>query len=154
MQKLVGTTTFGKGTVQRQAQDGVDKSYLKYTFAKWYSPLNVNIHKIGIEPDYDVKLSEIFYADYFELEDDILEYDVVSDAVYVQKALKFLGYHGGRTDAYFDLDTRNALHKYKQDRGLSVNDTINQDVIKSVYSSVIKEWSNNKKVHDTIIIKH
>lgn len=147
---IVGTRSFGKGTVQRQSQDGVDNSYLKYTFAKWYSPLKENIHESGIEPDYEVKLDDIFYETYTELETPIPNYDVVDEAVgYVQKALKFLGYHTGRTDSYYDVHTKDALHKYKQDKGLSVNDLIDHEVVLNIHSAVVNAWSTNKKEHDT-----
>lgn len=148
--KLMGVNTYGKGTVQRQAQDGVDKSYLKYTFAKWYSPLKENIHEVGIEPHIEVKQEEIFYSDYYEEETTVIEkYDTVAPSVaYVQKALKFLGYHEGRTDSYYDIETRDALHAYKKDYGLKVSDRIDEDVILNIYSAVLKEASLNKKQHD------
>lgn len=50
---LVGTTTFGKGIVQRimRLSDG---SAVKLTVSKYYTPKGHNIHKIGIEPDIEV----------------------------------------------------------------------------------------------------
>ncbi|MBT5807665.1 S41 family peptidase [Candidatus Uhrbacteria bacterium] len=49
----VGTTTFGKGSVQdyRQMPDG---SALKITTAAWYTPLGRTINETGIEPDVSV----------------------------------------------------------------------------------------------------
>ena len=152
---LVGVNSYGKGTVQRQTQDGVDSSYLKFTFAKWYSPNMENIHEVGIEPDIEVKLADVFYASYSEDElSDIKTYDIVAPEVsYVQKGLQFLGYHSGRTDSYYDVSTRDALHAFKKDTGLAVNDEINEEVLIKVYSSVVKEWSLNKKQHDTQLKK-
>lgn len=147
---IIGTKSFGKGTVQRQSQDGVDNSFLKYTFAKWYSPLKENIHQVGIEPDIEVKLDDIFYEVYEELETPITSYDVVEPSIeYVQKGLKFLGYHTGRTDSYYDQKTRNALHAYKNDKGLKVDDVIDHEVILNIHSAVVQEWSTHKKDHDT-----
>ncbi|MBQ7839409.1 MAG: S41 family peptidase [Lachnospiraceae bacterium] len=50
---LVGTTTFGKGIVQRimQLSDG---SAVKLTVSKYFTPNGNDIHKIGIEPDVEV----------------------------------------------------------------------------------------------------
>ena len=50
---LVGTTTFGKGIVQRimRLSDG---SAVKLTVSNYYTPKGHNIHKIGIEPDIEV----------------------------------------------------------------------------------------------------
>jgi carboxyl-terminal processing protease len=54
---LVGTTTYGKGVVQalQQLNDG---SAVKLTIANYYTPNGNNIHKIGVEPDVEVKLDE------------------------------------------------------------------------------------------------
>lgn len=52
--KLVGEKTFGKGTVQ-QPEELADGSGLHITVAKWLLPNGKNIHKIGIDPDVEVK---------------------------------------------------------------------------------------------------
>ena len=51
--KVVGKTTFGKGTIQTLYQFK-DWSSLKYTIGKRYSPSWKNINKIGITPDVSV----------------------------------------------------------------------------------------------------
>ncbi len=52
---LIGTKTFGKGVVQKifHLEDG---SALKITISKYFTPDNVCIQGIGIEPDYVVEL--------------------------------------------------------------------------------------------------
>ncbi|PKM70274.1 MAG: S41 family peptidase, partial [Firmicutes bacterium HGW-Firmicutes-18] len=54
---LVGTKTFGKGIVQRimPLDDG---SGIKLTVSQYFTPNNLNIHGIGIEPDVLVELPE------------------------------------------------------------------------------------------------
>ena len=54
---LVGTTTFGKGIVQRivNLDDG---TAVKLTISKYYTPNGTDIHKKGIEPDVKVELDE------------------------------------------------------------------------------------------------
>ncbi len=52
--KLVGVTTFGKGTVQ-QPEDFPDGSGLHVTIAKWLLPDGKNIHGVGVDPDVEVK---------------------------------------------------------------------------------------------------
>ena len=51
---LVGTTTFGKGIVQKTYPLG-DGSAVKMTVSKYYTPNGVNIHGEGISPDVEVK---------------------------------------------------------------------------------------------------
>jgi len=48
---IVGTKTFGKGIVQTTLPDRIDGSALKVTTSKYYSPLGININKLGITPD-------------------------------------------------------------------------------------------------------
>lgn len=48
--KLLGTTTFGKGIVQKYLAMS-DGSAVKLTTSKYYTPNGNNIHGIGIEPD-------------------------------------------------------------------------------------------------------
>lgn len=55
---LVGTTTFGKGIVQRIISF-TDGSAVKLTVSDYYTPNGNNIHKVGIEPD----VEEAFDAD-------------------------------------------------------------------------------------------
>lgn len=50
----VGTKTYGKGVIQDVYQL-TDGSVLKLTTAEYYTPNNVTINKIGIEPDYEVE---------------------------------------------------------------------------------------------------
>ncbi|RKX91196.1 MAG: S41 family peptidase [Spirochaetes bacterium] len=54
---LVGETSFGKGSVQKilPFHDGG----VKLTIAKYYTPSGVNIDKIGIDPNYEVKEEEL-----------------------------------------------------------------------------------------------
>ncbi len=60
---LMGTTTFGKGIVQRiiSLNDG---SALKLTVSKYFTPNGKNIHGVGIEPDEVVEFdSDAYYKD-------------------------------------------------------------------------------------------
>jgi carboxyl-terminal processing protease len=55
--KLIGETTYGKGSVQ-ELLDVTKTTTLKITIAKWYTPNGVSISKTGIVPDISVKITE------------------------------------------------------------------------------------------------
>lgn len=55
--KLVGTKTFGKGSVQ-QLVEFRDDTVLKVTIARWYTPGGKNIDKDGINPEVLVEMSD------------------------------------------------------------------------------------------------
>lgn len=54
---IVGTTTYGKGIVQRFLELG-NGAAMKFTVSEYYLPSGVSIHKKGVEPDVVEELSE------------------------------------------------------------------------------------------------
>lgn len=69
---LVGTKTFGKGTVQ-QTSTLSDGSMIKYTIEKWLTPDGNYITDVGIEPTNEVKMNEEYYTNYSEEFDNQLQ---------------------------------------------------------------------------------
>ena len=60
---LIGTTTFGKGIVQR-VLPLTDGTALKLTISAYYTPSGNNIHGIGIDPDIECEFdSDAYYDD-------------------------------------------------------------------------------------------
>jgi carboxyl-terminal processing protease len=60
---LIGTTTFGKGIVQR-VLPLTDGTAMKLTISAYYTPNGNNIHGIGIEPDIECELdTEAYYEE-------------------------------------------------------------------------------------------
>lgn len=76
----VGTKTYGKGVAQAPYTLKNTDGALKITVQKFYTPNGENIHKIGIKPDYEVKITE---------EDTNKAYDRNKDPQY-QKALQVI----------------------------------------------------------------
>ena len=70
--KLVGKTTYGKGTVQSsyQLEDG---STLKYTTQKWLTAKGKWINEKGVKPDYEVDLDDNYYENPSEDSDNQLQ---------------------------------------------------------------------------------
>lgn len=58
---LVGEKSFGKGSVQQVYP--IDDSGFKITTSRYYTPSDVNIDKIGIPPDLEVKFPELTEAE-------------------------------------------------------------------------------------------
>lgn len=56
--KLVGATTFGKGTVQSWSTLVDEQGAVKITIARWLTPNRTQIHGVGLTPDYIVELTE------------------------------------------------------------------------------------------------
>jgi len=56
--KIVGTITYGKGTVQNWIPLQNDQGAIRVTIARWLTPKGNQINKVGIQPDYVVELTE------------------------------------------------------------------------------------------------
>lgn len=54
---IMGTVTFGKGTVQEVA-DFADGSSIRFTIAKWFTPNGKSVDKVGLTPDILVEVSD------------------------------------------------------------------------------------------------
>lgn len=54
---LVGTPTFGKGSVQL-VHDLSDGSSLRITYGAWYTPDEIDLKGVGIQPDIEVQVPE------------------------------------------------------------------------------------------------
>lgn len=117
--KLVGETTFGKGTVQvtfdKEMGDG---SNIKMTTYKWLTPNGNWIHKKGIDPDVSVEQPDYFKVAPFSKKT-TLKPDTTGDEVKtLQTMLLGLGYNPERTDGYFSDKTAAALKQYQSKSGL------------------------------------
>jgi carboxyl-terminal processing protease len=53
--RIIGETTFGKGSVQNYEEGFADGSSLKLTVAEWYTPNDNNINNQGVTPDIVIK---------------------------------------------------------------------------------------------------
>lgn len=117
---LVGTKTFGKGTVQTTSEFS-DGSNIKYTTAKWLTPNGNWIHKKGIEPDEKAEMPAYANLPYIDPEKELKEDTFSNDVKTAQQYLEALGYHPGRTDGYFDAKTKDAVVAFQRVQNLDAN---------------------------------
>lgn len=66
---IVGTTTFGKGIVQK-IFPMTDGSALKLTISKYFTPNGVCIHETGIEPDVEIEYDREAMGDTYDIKKD------------------------------------------------------------------------------------
>jgi carboxyl-terminal processing protease len=133
--KLVGETSFGKGTVQQAVPMG-DGSNIKLTLYKWLTPEGNWIHKKGVEPTIKVEQPTIFKASPIQLEKSLVP-DMNSDQVKTaQLILKGLGFEPGREDGYYSTETETAVKAFQETNQLPISgkidlqtaDTLNQKI--------------------------
>jgi carboxyl-terminal processing protease len=152
--KIVGVTSFGKGTVQitRPFSDG---SALKVTTAQWLSPDGNSIQGTGITPDVEVFLHPFFTTERKIMnEEEVVLVDSVSDYVMIaQMALDFLNYNPGRMDGYFSLQTLEALNAFAATTSLGSVESLTPEVYRALYTQVYREWYTNRRLLDPQLLK-
>ena len=77
---LVGERTYGKGSVQ-QVIPLSNTDGFKITMARYYTPSDTNIDKIGIPPDYEIKNFETLSPEQEKIYMDMLNSNVITDTV-------------------------------------------------------------------------
>ncbi|MDR1239823.1 MAG: S41 family peptidase [Treponema sp.] len=100
---LVGERSFGKGSVQQVYP--LEKSGFRITTARYYTPSDVNIDKIGIPPDREVMFPEYTDADAEKL----------SELIKSNKIASFIKNSPSASSADIDLYARVLAREYQLD---------------------------------------
>lgn len=110
--KLVGTKTFGKGSMQvlTKAVTGVG---MKYTIGEFYTAKGQRVHTVGITPDIVVE-NEYIPVDEESFAE--IDYDRIDEGakggdmtLALEQRLSVLGYFDGEPDETFDEKTKDAV---------------------------------------------
>jgi carboxyl-terminal processing protease len=141
--KLIGETTFGKGTVQQAVPMG-DGSNIKLTLFKWLTPDGNWIHKKGIQPDVAVKQPAIFATHPIQI-DKPLEEDMNNEQVKnAQEVLAGLGFAPGRTDGYFSKETTMAVKGFQLHVNMEPSGKIGPKTAAKLEEAAITEMKKEK----------
>src|SRR5699024_9130528 len=111
---IVGTKSFGKGTVQQPVPMG-DGSTIKLTFFKWLSPKGNWINEKGVEPTVKVDQPDYYYANAIQIEKPLTFEHTDETIENVQQMLTGLGYKLERSYGYFDKQTENAVKAFQKE---------------------------------------
>ncbi|WLR49270.1 S41 family peptidase [Halobacillus litoralis] len=140
---LVGTKSFGKGTVQQALPMG-DGSTIKLTLFKWLTPDGNWIHEKGIEPTVKVKQPEYFYTNPVEVEESLQYNDNDEKVKNIQIMLKGLGHDPDRTDGYYSKDTEAAVQAFQEEAGLEATGVVDETTGGKLEEAIIKEVRDEK----------
>jgi carboxyl-terminal processing protease len=141
--KLVGETTFGKGTVQQAVPMG-DGSNIKLTLFKWLTPDGNWIHKKGVKPDIEINQPAIFDTHPIQVEEPLRE-DMNNEQIKnAQEILAGLGFAPGRTDGYFSSETTTAVKAFQQNNDLQPTGKIDAKTAAKLEEEALKEMKKEK----------
>ncbi len=131
---LVGTRTFGKGTVQT-LYPLMDSGGLKLTTARYFTPTGRSIHGIGLEPDhvvealYDPAKLPIVAVQLLKHERTLREGMVGLDVQALQRRLGQLGLYTGEEHGVFDAATTQAVREFQRSAGLPVTGEVDAKTV-------------------------
>ena len=143
--KIVGLTSFGKGTVQTVSYlpDGAN---LKYTTGKWLTPNGNWINEKGIEPDEKVEYPEYATATYINPETEFKMGNVSPAVNSAEQILKALGYDVGTVDETYDQSTKTAVESFQADQKIEKSGVLAGDTTYALMDA-IREKINNEDPH-------
>ena len=139
---IIGTKTYGKGTVQTIEQL-TPTSELKFTNAKWLTPNGNWIHQKGIEPTIEVVAPEYTNARTIDASTPMQEGTVSAQVKNAELVLQTLGYDVV-VDGYYDAKTTTAVKNFQ--KAHSIEETGVIDV--STANELMKEIRTFIKDHD------
>ena len=127
-QEVIGTPSFGKGTVQVSLP--IDESHmLKITTQIWRTSAGNWINEVGVQPTLFMDAPDFYmFPQVFLEEGNEVVFDTVSSSVMsAQNILMTLGYLEDRNDGYFDTSTVASIEAFQSNRGLEVTGTLNNE---------------------------
>lgn len=150
---IVGTTSYGKGSVQveRKFSDG---SSLNYTTQRWLSVDGTWVNDVGIEPDITVRLHDVFYHTFIKMDrDTVYQMDQVSGSIAdMELCLDYLGYKVDRTDGYFSLEVSESLKAFQKDHELEETGELDYSTYMTLYGTLRYRWQTTTDT-DTQLLK-
>ncbi len=148
--KLIGTQTFGKGTVQNVAAFD-DSSELKITIAKWLTPSGKWINEKGITPTIEVALPEYTNLLIIDGSKSYQLVDVSEEVENLEKVLDALDYSTGAIDGYFDESTQDAVRQFQTDKNLTIDGKVTGETATQLIESLRKLIDENDTQYEAAI---
>lgn len=142
---LVGTKTYGKGTVQQiyelQTGDGV-----KLTVARYYTPRFRSIDGVGLTPDVIVEEPAIPKHE-VKSERPMAIGLVGLDVLALEQALDLLGLHPGAVDGVYDENTRRAVALFQLQSDLTATGTVDDETLRAI-NYTLAQYDRNAAATD------
>lgn len=145
---IIGTTSFGKGTVQ-ETMALSNGGEVKLSTHKWLTPNQQWIHGTGIKADLEVEQNVLFKLSAKPVGGQYATGDFAEDVAYAQNALNSMGYDVTRKDGYFDEMTAQAVEAFRQEEGLSLSGEMDHQFFAKL-REVIQSYKERKENDDQL----
>lgn len=133
---VIGTTTFGKGTVQSVADLG-DKSEIKLTVMKWLTPSGNWIHEKGLKPTIKADFPDYAYLPPLPRNKALKIGQNSDDVATLNQFLKALGYDTSGED--FTKETQAAVTAIQNAAGLEATGEVDEQTANQVEKQITEK---------------
>lgn len=148
--ELIGTKSFGKGTVQQVSQLS-KKSEFKITVAKWLTPNGSWINKRGLTPNITAKYPSYAYLPVVSDQKTYQLDDVATPIKTLQKELKAVGQDPGAINGYFGQSTKQAVTAFQAANNLDQTGKLDPTTIDKLQAAITKKISANDVAYNKAI---
>ncbi|KRL01212.1 S41 family peptidase [Liquorilactobacillus capillatus] len=148
--KLIGTKSYGKGTVQNTVPFN-DKTELKVTIAKWLTPDGSWIHHKGLQPTVKKDFPSYAYQTAIDTTKTYQQGDVSAQVKKIQVLLNALDYGQIKANGYFDATTQGSLKKFQSDNKLQTTGKADKATIEKLEEKTATKIAASDDAYQTAV---
>ncbi|MET3575636.1 S41 family peptidase [Bhargavaea ullalensis] len=138
---VVGTVSFGKGTVQ-ETMPLSNGGEMKLSTRKWLTPSGSWIHGKGIAPDLESEQGPLYGIPSMPVDGRYRPGEYGEDVGYAQRVLAALGYDVPRADGYYDEMTKKAVEKFRDDLDLEPNRAMDREFFRALRGKIAEHQAD------------
>lgn len=146
--KIIGTKTFGKGTVQT-VKNLNDKSEIKLTVLKWLTPKGEWIHEKGLEPTIEADYPDYAYLSPISRDKTVKLGDSSAVVKNLNALLKALGYEVSIDSSEFSEQTKAAVNALQSKSNLPVTGEVDNETAAQIEAEIGKKIKDNDQAYET-----
>lgn len=147
---LVGTSTFGKGTIQN-VQELSRNGELKFTAGRWLTADGDWVDEEGIQPDIEVEMPDYQNFLIINPEETYEEGDVSESVQNINGILDALGFDIGEVDNSFDEETQAAVEAFQEEQDITVDGTVTGETARALIDALRELLDENDSQYNTAI---
>ncbi|EOL44386.1 S41 family peptidase [Enterococcus caccae] len=148
--KIIGTKTFGKGTVQT-VKNLSDKSEIKLTVLKWLTPNGKWIHEKGLEPSIKADYPDYAYLSPISRDKTFKQGDSSPVVKNINALLHALDYEVDGNSSDFSEQTKTAVSALQTGSNLPITGEVDNDTATQIESEVGKKIKENDQAYDVAL---
>lgn len=151
---IVGTTTFGKGTMQ-EVRELTDDTELKLTVNKWLTPKGNWVNKKGLKPTIEVATPDYYEVLLMDKKNSLQLNSSGENVTSLNTMLKALGYTNEKTTDKFTKITEEAVKKFQEEMKLEVTGIVNEttatEIELKLYQKMQKEDTQYERALNELV---